>query len=155
MTPTGFPKSGEDDLADPLPTESLSLADRVRAEKEFALRTPDLPWKDWAYFTGLKTWVAIGLFIIDSWIAAAWLEARSYLGLAPSLALALYLEILLYQYLWYRPHAGGPRPGQAFRPSWIRPVAYGRWTPEAAGRRAGVRPGSGPPDSGPDPREFL
>lgn len=160
MTPTVFPKAGEDDLVIPsdkdyLPPGTLTAADRVALEKEMVRQAPDLPWRDWAFYSGLKPWVGIGLFIIDAWIAAAWLEAGNLLALAPSLALALYLEILLYQYLWYRPSGSGPRPRRAFHPTWIRPVPYGRWTPEAAQRRAGVPDGPGGPDMGPDPREFL
>jgi len=162
MAPTELPSPGQttpapDSAGESIPLESPSVADRVELEKELARQAPDLPWKEWAYFTGLKTWVGIGLFIIDGWIAATWLEARSYYGLVPSLVLAVYLEFLLYRYLWYRPSARASRPRGPFRPTWSRPVEYGRWTPEAARRRSGATPDEPgrSSDAGPNPRDFL
>ena len=158
MTPSGSFEEGPDAAREgpgegSTPPESLSVSDRVELEKELVRRAPDLPWKEWAYYSGLKPWVGLALFIVDGWIAAAWLEVGNYVGLVPSLALAVYLEFLLYRYLWYRPSARAPRSRGAFRRSWWRPVAYGRWTPEAAQRRALVE--SGGSNTGPDPREFL
>jgi hypothetical protein len=40
-----------------------------------------------------------------------------------------------------------------FRPTWYRPVEYGRWTPEADLVRSGIGIYDRP--EGPDPKEFL
>jgi hypothetical protein len=154
--PDGPPAAaGEGPAGASISMEAPSVADRVELEKELARRAPDLPWKDWALFTGLKSYVGIGLFILDAWIAAVWLEAGNYVGLIPSLVLAVYLEFLLYRYLWYRPSARASRSKRRFRPSWSRPVEYGRWTPEAARRRSGAMDESGGSPVGPNPRDFL
>lgn len=144
------PSSGKDRSADRL----ASVASRVELEKELALREPGPSWHEWLYFTGLKPWLVVGLLIADAWIATAWLEAGSYLGLAVSLAVAVYLEILLYRYLWYRPDPAEAHARTTFRPTWSRPVRYGRWTPEAERVRAGL-PLEGPAEPEPDLREFV
>ena len=137
------------------PLESMSVPDRIEFEKDLVRKAPDLPWKEWAFYSGFKPWVGLGLFIIDAWIAAGWLEVGNYYGLVPSLGLAVYLEILLYRYLWYRPSLHGSLSRRRFRRSWIRPVAVGRWTPEAAERRAGLSGEFGGSDTGPNPRDIL
>jgi len=137
------------------PLESLSTADRIELEKDLVRKAPDLPWKEWVYYSGLKPWVGLGLLIIDGWIAAGWLEAGNYYGLVPSLVLAVYLELLLYRYLWYRPSARATRAKRKFRRSWLRPVAYGRWTPEAVERRAGTSGEPSDSEAGLNPRDIL
>jgi hypothetical protein len=145
------PGSGGDRSVDRL----TSLSSRVELEKELALREPGPSWREWALFTGLKPWLGVGFLIADAWIVAAWLEAGSYLGLSVSLAVAVYLEFLLYRYLWYRPDPADAGRRASFRPTWSRPVRYGRWTPEAERMRAGL-PLEGPSaEPGPDLREFL
>ena len=67
---------------------------------------------------------------------------------------AIYLELLLYRFLWYRPDPEEGYRATAFRPTWLRPVRYGRWTPEAFRAREGKDP-FGDVAVGPDPREFL
>jgi hypothetical protein len=141
---------------EPPPLErSLSASDRIELEKDLVRKAPDLPWKEWAYYSGLKPWVGLGLFTIDAWIAAAWLEAGNYYGLVPSLALAVYLEILLYRYLWYRPPVRARRSKGRFRRLWWHPAGSGRWTPEAEQRRAGVPEDAYASETGPNPRDFL
>ena len=141
---------GPDRRAASLPT----ITSRVKLEKELARHEPGPPWREWFYFTGLKPWFGLGLLIVDAWVAAAWLEAGSYLALVASLAAAIYLEFLFYRYLWYRPGPEEDRSGTPFRPTWSRPVRYGRWTIDAARARAG-QSRDGPAETGPDPREFL
>ncbi len=140
---------------DSVPLESLSAHDRIELEKDLVRRAPDLPWKEWFFYSGLKAWVGLGLFIIDGWIAGTWLEAGNYFGLVPSLVGAVYLEFLLYQYLWYRPPVRASWSQRRGRRRWVHPVAYGRWTPEAAERRAGGSGKLGGPESEPNPRDIL
>jgi hypothetical protein len=144
------PTSGGDRSSDRL----LSVSSRVKLEKELALREPGPSWREWFYFTAVKPWLVVGFLIADAWIATGWVEAGSYLGLSVSLAVAVYLEFMLYRYLWYRPDPEEARPRTAFRPTWSRPVRYGRWTPEAERLRAGL-PLEAPAEPGPDIREFL
>lgn len=125
------------------------LDDRERAE---AAADPGPSWREWLYFEFLKVWIVLGFLIVDSWIAASWLGPLNAPGLTGSLALALYLEFLAYRYLWYRPDI--ERFERDFRPTWLRPVRVGRWTPEAWRLRAGQDPYPGV-QSGPDPRDFL
>jgi hypothetical protein len=141
----------EEDVA----TDSfVSSSSRVQLEKELALREPGPSWREWAFFTGFKPWLGVVFLIADAWIAAAWLEAGNLIALALSLFAAVYLEFLLYRYLWYRPDPEDARDRTTFRPTWTRPVRYGRWTPEAERVRAGL-PLEAAPERGPDPREFL
>lgn len=147
------PRPLEDLAPEPTFQEGMLIHDRVAYEKELARRIPDIPWRQWALYSGLKVWLGLGFLIVDSILAAFWVENQGYVALALSLALVVYLEFLLYRYLWYVPsedHA--PRRGP-FKPSWHRPVEFGRWTPEAARARAGLGPTTAP--QGPDPREFL
>jgi hypothetical protein len=119
-------------------------------ERTAALRDPGPSWKEWLYGEAIKWWLGIVLLIVDSWIAVGWAEAGGWLELGASLVAALYLEFLLYQYLW---HPYDPSRRGAFRPSWRRPFEVGRWSPdrpqvlEAA--RRGLR------GDEPDPRHFL
>lgn len=128
--------------------------DRVIQEKEEALRDPGPSWREWVYYEALRWWLAIGLLILDSFLAVQWLTWGSYLGLGASLAPAVYAEFLLYRYLWTRPAPPSTRRRGPFRRSWYRPVEYGRWTPEADYARAhGRRPEID--SGGPAPEEFL
>jgi hypothetical protein len=117
-----------------------------------AIEEPGPTWREYFYYSFLKVWIALGLFIVDIWIAAYWLRPINPLGLALSLAAAIYLEFLLYEYLWARPKVDETAARRARR-TWLRPVIYGRWTPEADRLRQGlpITPGY----RGPDPREFL
>lgn len=133
----------------------VAYADRLELEKARAREAPGPPWREWFFYTGLKPWLVVGLLTIDAWIAAGWLEFGSYLGLIASLAVVVYLEFLLYRFLWYRPEPRKPRSGGDFRRTWSHPVPYGRWTEEAARVRAGVSLESSAPAAEPDPKEFL
>lgn len=138
------------------PAEDLALRDqmaRVSDEKAYALKDPGTPWKEWWYLHASKWYIGLGLLIVDVWIVASWIEANSPLGLVLSLATALYLEFLLYQYLWHVPSPGDRRTRDRFRPSWFRPVEHGRWTPGSV--RTGDRRGLPDPGDGPSPDEFL
>lgn len=127
--------------------------DRVAQEKQEALEEPGLSWRDWLYFSAFKWWLVIALIAADGWIVGFWIEVPNGYALAGSLAIAVYLEFLLFQYLWHRPDPEERPPKGRFRPNWHRPVEFGRWTPErrlaAAGHPVYDR------SHGTDPREFL
>jgi hypothetical protein len=105
-----------------------------RAQHAAALAEPGPSWKTWTFETGLRPYFLVLFLILDAWIVLTWAELGSLLGLLLTLLLAVYVEFLLYRYLWARPH---PDDKQPFRPSWHRPVWAGRWTPEGARLRAG------------------
>ncbi len=114
-------------------------------ERRRALAQPGLGWKDWALYSGLKPWIGLGLLIVDVWalVTVVGLASQpSYglwagLGLEPlavvciSLltALTIYLNLVLWSYLWANPREGDLRRG-AFNPTALRPFAVGRWTPD-------------------------
>jgi hypothetical protein len=124
-----------------------------KAERERAVADPGPPWKEWFYFSFLKVWIGLGFLIVDAMVAGAFAEVRQYVGLVVARAAVVYLEFLAYRYLWTRP---GPEEERftPYRPSWHRPVRFGRWTPEAWHPEVFARhlpPGG----TGPDPNEFL
>ncbi len=126
----------------------------IAEDKRRALQEPGASWSDWLYFQAFKWWLVIAFLVLDSWVAALWVVAGSSLGLVLSLVAAVYFEFLLFQYLWYRPDPDAPRPRRReFRPTWTRPVKYGRWTPEAVLARRDVTFANQP--DAVDPKEFL
>lgn len=138
--------------------------DRVDAEKQVAAAMPGLSWRDWFLYRSSKLYIGVGLLIVDAWIVTTFTGIANTSGwtvslgifLGLSIAVALYAEALLFRFLWYRPPEGLTTRTLAKRPLaahlWT-PVAFGRWTPEAADFRAGrVRT---VPGQGPDPHEFL
>lgn len=127
--------------------------DRAAEEKHEALAEPGASWHDWLYFSAFKWWLLIGLIAVDGWIAGFWIEIPSGYGLVASLLVAVYLEYLIFQYLWHRPEPDARPPKGGFRPSWYRPVEFGRWTPERRLAQQG-HPAYDRSD-GPDPREFM
>jgi hypothetical protein len=138
------------------PLERAALRDqmdRVQAEKHGALLDPGPSWREWWFFSASKWYVGLGLLIIDSWILGTWIEAGLWVGALLSLLAAFYLEFLLYQYLYYRPHPDSVRRRGQERSPWVHPVEFGRWTPEGHAIRSGgtVHRAS----DGPSPEEFL
>lgn len=123
------------------------------AERKAAQADPGVPWKDWFYFSFLKVWVGLGFLIVDAMIAGFFAEQRQFAALVGATAVALYLEFLAYRVLWTRPHPDEER-STPYKPSWYRPVRFGRWTPEAFHPEAFARhvPATA---GGPDPHEFL
>lgn len=127
------------------------LSPEVRREMEAARAEPGPSWREWFLFSGSKWWIGLGFFIVDAWILVGAYQGQ---GLALTLGLfvvALYLEVVLYEYLWYRPAPSRSLSAAARPLKWIRPVAVGRWTPEAEAMRAGREL----PEGTPDAREFL
>jgi hypothetical protein len=125
----------------------------TEAERRAADADPGVPWREWFYFSFLKVWTALGFLVVDALLVGFFAEAHSVPGVLVGAAVALYLEFLAYQVLWRRPAADEER-STPYRPSFYRPVRYGRWTPEAWHPEAFARhlPGAG---AGPDPNEFL
>jgi len=146
--------SGGVPLGEEQPTKgdvSASISQMEAEEKRRAVEEPGPSWREWFYFTALRWWFGILFLIVDSWIAAGFIELGSLVGLVAGLLAAVYLEYLVYVYLWRRPEP--TRHVRLRRPRWP-PVEVGRWTPEAfAARAAGQRP-TVPADTA-DPREFL
>jgi hypothetical protein len=108
--------------------------DEIDEEKRRALAEPGPSWGDWFFFKAAKAYLVLLYLIVDVWIGVGWVNAGAPLLAVPSLAAAIYLELLLYRYLWYAPE----EPPYIFRPSLITPVRYGRWTPEGRLLRRGA-----------------
>jgi hypothetical protein len=150
MAPTALDPEETRESADS--TFEAVARSRDEVEKEAARREPGLPWREWTLYQAIPWWLGIVLLIPDAWIIVTFIELDNPIALVLSLAATLYLEFLLYRYLWYRPSEGRKNRG-AFRPSWYRPVEFGRWTPEGEALRRGER--FGPTSDAPRPDEFL
>ncbi len=127
--------------------------DRVKEEKRRALADPGPGWREWWFRSASKWYIGLGLLIADAWIVTFWIEEGSVVAAFATLAVLLYLEFLLYQYLWYRPAPTVRADRAKFRPSWHRPVRFGRWTPEADLAR--IHPEALRAEDGPDLHEFV
>jgi hypothetical protein len=123
--------------------------DRVAEEKRLALLDPGPTWHEWFFHSAAKWWIGLAFLVVDAWLIVACLDIGLYLLTIPVLVVALYIEFLVYRYLWYSPDT--TRSGGRFRRSWVRPVPFGRWTSEA--EHARTHPTSS--DGGPEPNEFL
>jgi hypothetical protein len=138
----------------PLDREALrDQVDRVTEEKRRARLDPGPSWKDWWYFHASKWYVVLGLAIVDFWVVGTWLQLGLWVGAALSAVAVLYADILLYQYLYAVPNPEAVRRRGRFRRSWIRPVEFGRWTPDGQTIRAGGTVAR--PPEGPTADEFL
>ena len=145
--PTGFLDTDEPETPAPPTEQTPQLGKLTPSERQAALLAPGESWTAWFFGTALKWWIGLGLLIIDSWIIAGWIEVGGWLPLAGSIALAVYLEYLLYQYLWHPYH---PELRGRFRPSWRAPFEVGRWNPERKAALAGnIEPNA------PDLQQFL
>lgn len=124
-----------------------------------ALADPGPTWSEWFFRSFARTWVVLGFLIGDVFLIATFAAPLDVPALVAGVGLAFYGEFLLYQYLWYTPSTRyHHRTAGVFARSWVHPVAYGRWTEEAALIRAGQLPVYAEiegHETGPDPREFL
>lgn len=125
--------------------------DRVAEEKRRALEDPGPTWREWFFHSAAKVWIGLGFLVVDAWLLVACLDVGVWQAAVPVLAAALYIEFLVYRYLWYSPNEF--RPSHRFHRTWYRPVAYGRWTLEAEYVRA--HPGAAVADDAPRADEFL
>lgn len=162
--PTTIPRSGwSPEPGMLLPDEEGALEERlarVREEKRLALADPGPTWTEWFCYHGAKWYLGGAYLIVFSWeILYLWPPASvSPWVVLPVVGATFYVEYLLWGYLWYVPsghdtgHSRSTGDGR-FRPTPLRLVRYGRWTPESAQLRAGIPVAS--PETGPDPKEFL
>ncbi len=111
--------------------------DRVAEEKRRALADPGPSWREWWFHHAAKWYVLLGLLIGDLWLVTLGVETGGLAFALVALIGLLYGEFLLYRFLWYRPRDEGRHAAGSFRPTFLRPVRYGRWTPEADYVRAG------------------
>lgn len=130
----------------------IEQADAWEQAKKKALADPGPDWREWFLYSGSKVWIALGFFVGDIWIFLSWINPFNGVALGLSLAAAMYLEFLAYRFLWYRRDPEAPGIGGPFRPTWLRPREFGRWTPEGALAKRGLRPGEA---GGPRREEFL
>jgi hypothetical protein len=113
---------------------------------------PGPSWREWLYGEAFKWWLGLALVVVDGWILAAGIEAAAWIPLGIAAVAAVYLEYLLYQYLWhpYQPELRGK-----FRRSWVHPFEVGRWCPEHEWLSRGLPDPNAAEAPGPDPRNFL
>lgn len=97
-------------------------------ERRRALEDPGVSWKDWLSSSFAKTYLGLAFFIADGLLIASWFgPPANYPAMIGTTALALYLEYLAWQYLWYLPRAWAEAPGTPRgtapaepRPKWSR-----------------------------------
>jgi hypothetical protein len=119
-----------------------------------ALLEPGPTWREWFVTDFLKVWIALSFLIIDTFIAATWLKPFNPGLLLITLGTAFYLEFLAYRVLWYDPAPIGRSIRQTFKPDWLHPVPYGRWSPPGERARKGLPAFPDQPEDL-DPQEFL
>ena len=134
--------------------EAFGIPPGEEEQKKRSVAEPGPAWREWFYFEFVKVWGILGLLVADSWLAVTFAVPLNLPVLVAGLAVAFYLEFLLYRFLWYRPDPEESYQRDGFRRTWTRPAQFGRWTTEAWRAREGLNP---MPDArhGPDPREFL
>ena len=108
--------------------------------REQALKDTGPTWGEWLVGPFAKVWVALGLFVVDSWIFVVWAVPINVAGLVLSLLAAVYLEFLLWRFLWYAPDREDDLRNLPFKPRWDRLTRFGRWTPQSSRLRAGQDP---------------
>jgi hypothetical protein len=133
--------------------ETFGIADVDTDTRRAAVAEPGPSWSEWARGPLAKAYLALGFFIGDLLLLVTGLQPPDPFVFAAVL-FVIYLESLLWQYLWYRPNLDRESRSGTFQPTLLRPARYGRWTPEAERARAGVDP-FGNERVGPDPDEFL
>jgi hypothetical protein len=140
---------------EPAPEDEVDYRERLEEvidQKRRALADPGPPWKEWFLHDGAKWWIGLAYLIIDSWCLAGGLEAGLLVVGFALIVPVTYFEFLLWRFLWYRPPLDRPVRGD-FHRTWLRPVEFGRWTPEGAIVRTRGRAALGP--QGPNPQEFM
>lgn len=136
----------------------VPLVPRLTGEaRRQALADPGLSWSDWFYRSFARAWIVLLFLVLDVFVISTFGAPLDVPALIAGLALAIYGEWLLYQYLWHSPGTLRHHRGrEGFQRGWLHPVEFGRWTPEASLAKTGKLPAYRPDEpSGPDPREFL
>ena len=155
MPPTDDPQAAAP------PVDIADLDHKDPKVRQWLIDHPGPSWREWFFQSFAKTYTLLGLFIGDAIVAAYWLEPANFLGLAASLFVLVFLEYLLYQYLWFEPAAGHPHQSRSIRAAsvggrpWMHPFPYGRWSGAAQRVREGLAPVPVAPGDSPDPKEFL
>jgi hypothetical protein len=126
----------------------------TKEEREQALADPGPTWREFFLYEFAKVWIILGFMIGDVIVMASFFQPLDVPAIIASAAVLVYLEFVAYQWLWYRPPLDEPRYKGPFRRRWNRWVEFGRWTPEADRRRAGLDPYVNH-SGGPHPSEFL
>src|SRR5579862_97053 len=103
-----------------------------------ALADPGASWSEWFYRSFARAWIVLLYLVLDVFLISTFGVPLDVPALIGALVLATYGEYFLYQYLWHTPSTRRHhRTRDAFRPTWMHPVEYGRWTAEAALAKAG------------------
>ncbi len=121
--------------------------------REQALKDPGPTWGEWLVGPFAKVWVALGFFVVDSWIFVLWAAPFDLTAMIASLLAGVYLQFLLWRFLWYAPDREDDLHSLPFRPNWARLTRFGRWTPQSVRLRAGQDPYEGHPVD--DMSEFV
>ena len=116
--------------------------------RERTLREPGPTWGEWLLTSFASIWMLLGFLTLDVWGVVQWLGPSGAgavgeftgLGIAVTLIGLTYLEILLWRFLYYHPSREDDLARLPFRPTWLTPVRFGLWTPEARRLRHGYDP---------------
>lgn len=117
-------------------------------DRERTLKEPGPTWREWLLTSFASIWTLLGFLTIDVWGVVQWLgpsgagAAGGYtgVGIAVTLVGLTYLEFLLWRFLYYHPSREDDLARLPFRRSWLVPVRFGLWTPEARRLRQGYDP---------------
>jgi hypothetical protein len=124
-------------------------------ERRRAIEEPGPSWKRWALDTGLKPWVALGFLILDGGVFLTLYGSGTewgYILSGPTVAGALFLNYLAWQYLWHEPR-DGESPAR-FRRTLLHPFYMGRFNERYADWKAN-RLDPRETESGVDARDFF
>jgi hypothetical protein len=124
-------------------------------ERKRFIDDPGIPWMTWLLTIGLKPWIGLGLFIGDSLtLLNLWVIGTpvARIAMVPTLLLLIYLNFLLWSYLWHVPTPEELRASPV-SPTLRSPFAVGRWTPDYQTWKEGGRTALA--DGQIDPNEFL
>ncbi len=119
-------KSSKEDSGHLSPLGLRRLTGEARAK---ALAEPGPSWSEWAKGTAGKMYVGLGMLILDALVWVSLEESSLRLLTIPAVPLLVYLNYVLYSYLWARPPKDIQTKAQ-FHRTWIHPFLLGRWDPE-------------------------
>lgn len=106
----------------------LGIKPPSEEERKKALEEKGPSWREWAFQTGLKPYVGLGLLVGDGLVLASleeapvlWVKWMTFVAV-PFL---IYLDLLAYLFLWAAPP--DPLPKKSFHPTLFHPFLVGRW----------------------------